>query len=1026
MAGLLLAAIRARGAQAAILFTLTALALATATAAPWYVLATARSVALADVAAAQPGYLAARAAGQVEIPEPPGAITGAELIDQARTAGDASIRIPGASPSAAIWLSGQATGTAGPVGLPIAHRDGVCAELFIDGDCPTAPDQALVSERTAELLGVATGDEVTFATSSRDVSRLRVTGSYRLRAPLSPYWAFSDLGAGSGGQASAGSGDPIFVPADALATLGGTRLNADYHLVLPTEVFLGAGGYDLAADLDRQDDEANGTWRVETAADRLAERVVRERQLLNLGVAVAAAQLLLLCWCALYFAVRHTGEARRADIGLLKLRGGTRRRAWVLAVGQSALPMLAGALVGAAAGALGARLFAGGITEPEQTRLALGFSAAAAGAALAGALVAACLPDLRWLGRDVTELLRRVPQRRGWRAEVADLVVVAVAAAGIYQAYAVSVEPGEAAGLTLLAPALIALVVALIVARTLAPLAAVAGARALRAGRLPVLLAATSIARRPGTHRVFALLTVAVAILTTALFGAHASGQAGQLRAEHETGADRVLTVQARSRAHLLAAVRSADPTGGHAMAVVRGPGGAGRATLAVDSPRFASVVTGQPQYGPAGTASLVDLLRPAAPEPVVVGDGELTLVAAGAPVLVVAQLVTPDGRTLTPVFGPIGAAPTAYRTAVTGCGGPAAETTGGCRLVGLGLFDRFRSGPLVEPAAGQQVRIEALADPAGPLLAAAELGAPARWRPDLRADSLGVNLTMDAAGLTITSGSVPRAPGVRRSSWAYLVDAPVPVPVLRAGPHLDDVPGDPRAPLFGGLQLPARSVAVAEELPRLPNGGLLVDLEYADRVAPTASGSGDLLQVWLAADAPDTLTDRLREHDLTIISTTSISATADLFGQQGPPAAGRFQLFAGIMGLLMGAGALTIAAAAERPDRVAELAALRVQGMPAGPVRRVAYAGPLFLTGLAVLLGVAAAALARVALPRAMPFFVDNWGVLPLPVGPAPVPVLLALLAGLLTLGGAAAVAAAQLVRAVAGRTRNGSGEDA
>jgi hypothetical protein len=867
---------------------------------------------------------------------------------------------------------------------------------------------------------------VTFRTNTGGIVPLRVTGLYQVREPLDPYWALSDLASAGGNQAaSASSGDPLFVLADALTGLRVEKLNADYHLTLPTEAFLGADGYDILADLNLQRDRPGTRWRVETAAPQLAERVTRERQLLELGVSIAAAQLLLLCWCALYFAVRHTGEARRADIGLLKLRGGTRRRAWTLAVAQSAAPMLAGALLGAAAGALGAWLFAGGITEPDQFRLALGLSGVAGAAALAGAMIAVCLPDVHWLGRDVTDLLRRVPQRRGWRADVTDLVVVAVAAAGIYQAYAVTVEPGEAAGLTLLAPALIALVVALLAARTLAPLAAVAGARALRAGRLPVLLAATSIARRPGTHRVFALLTVAVAILATAVFGVSASTRAGQLRAGHDVGADRVLTVEARSRAHLLAAVRAADPTGRQAMAVVRGAGTAGRATLAVDSPRFASVVTAPEHYLPAGSASLPELLRPAAPEPVRVGDGELTLVASGAPVEVTAQLVTPDGRTVTVEFGPIGAAPAAHRATIAGCG-PADRPAGGCRLVGLGLFHRSVNGQLVEADPGRQVRIDGLSGPAGQLLDAAVLGDPARWRADLRAEVLGVTLVPAGGQLTVIAGPAPFTPGVRRSSWAYLVDGPSPVPILRSGDPGEQVPGDPRAPVFGGLELPARVVAVAEQLPQLSRGGLLVDLEYADRISPTAGGTGDLLQVWLAADAPAGFPDQLADQGITVLTTDTIAETADLIGAQGPPAASRFQLFAGMIGLLMGAGALTVAAAAERPDRAAELAALRVQGMPARPVRRVAYGGSLLLVGLAVALGVAAAVLARVVLPPAMPLFVDNWRVLPLPTGPAPLPVLLAVLAGLVTFGGAAAVGAGQLVRAVLGRSGRSSGEGA
>src|SRR5690606_17003609 len=167
----------------------------------------------------------------------------------------------------------------------------------------------------------------------------------------------------------------------------------------------------------------------------------------------------------------------------------------------------------------------------------------------------------------VAGLRRRVPPRHGgWRADVLELVVIAVAAAGVYQGHAELADAGEPSLLALLAPGLVALAVALIVARALPWLPAAAGAAPLPYGRAGAALAALHLARRPGTHRVFAVLAVAVAVLTTtALYGNTASAAWTQ-RANLAVGADRVLTVRAANSATLLAAVRAEDPDGAYAM----------------------------------------------------------------------------------------------------------------------------------------------------------------------------------------------------------------------------------------------------------------------------------------------------------------------------------------------------------------------------------------------------------------------------------------------------------------------------
>src|SRR5690606_41327355 len=86
-------------------------------------------------------------------------------------------------------------------------------------------------------------------------------------------------------------------------------------------------------------------------------------------------------------------------------------------------------------------------------------------------------------------------------------------------------------------------------------------------------LGAAWVARRGGAHRVCALMTVRVGLVTAGLVGWDLDDRAQWQRAALEAGADRVLTVEVADAARLLAAVRAADPSGTAAMAVLQRPG---------------------------------------------------------------------------------------------------------------------------------------------------------------------------------------------------------------------------------------------------------------------------------------------------------------------------------------------------------------------------------------------------------------------------------------------------------------------
>src|SRR5439155_20963867 len=127
-------------------------------------------------------------------------------------------------------------------------------------------------------------------------------------------------------------------------------------------------------------------------------------------------------------------------------------------------------------------------------------------------------------------------RRRGVRADVTDLVLVALAAAGVYQLHAAA--HGQITGLAVLAPALFALAAGLLAARLLVPVATGATRGQLRAGRPRAALTGVYLARRAGLDRVLALLVMAATLAGYAACAWDTSRAARAERAAQQVGAD--------------------------------------------------------------------------------------------------------------------------------------------------------------------------------------------------------------------------------------------------------------------------------------------------------------------------------------------------------------------------------------------------------------------------------------------------------------------------------------------------------
>lgn len=1035
MFGLVLNALRARRAQTVALFALTVLAAMGASAAPWFLGWARDAVSRADVAAAPALQRLVIAAGSARYQA--GEASPADLLRQRVSQ---EFDIPGAAVvvGARLYVNMAPAGaTNGPAaGLYLNFRDDICAQLrLIDGACPTRPGDVIIGRSTAESLGLAVGDQVRFeGFRYPQPVTLRISGTYEVLNQLSPYWAGADLLPGPVGAVGTVIDEAAYVSEQTMLATAPNGLDLDFHLYLPEQAYRGRG-VNLTDTLGRATDRLRpANLTVNTKVPDLVAQIDADQRLLELGVTVAATQMVLLCWFVLFLAIRHTSEERRPDIGLLKLRGAAPWRIWSLTALQSAAPMLAGAVAGWGLGFLGATALAGDVSQVAHTSdtdvaATVVLSIVAAAAACLGSLLSAVLAEWRALRSSVVTLLRRVPgRRRTWRAEVGDLVIVVVAGIGVYQGYAETAASGQPSLLALLAPALVGLAVALVVARALPLLAGRAGAAALRSGRPGAGLTALHLARRPGTHRVFAVLAVCVAVFTTATFFWHTASVAWDERAGQELGAQRVLTVRAANSTTLLAAVRAIDPAGDFAMAVARTDGSRVETrVIAVDSTRLAAVALppkgfgGGDQHGGSGGSdwdSLATLLRPPAPSAPSITDGPITVdlkgpaeLRADRPLGLRLHIITATGTLTTVDFGPVGVDRRTYQASVTGC--PAAR----CRLLALEAVTQLAD------ASPAQVTLDlyGIAQPGGAVVAAPMLSDITRWTGQVGAAGVGNVLTAGDGHLTIAPYTAVLRPGQRRDLRVFVVDAPIPLPLVLAGSRpVAQRPGDGRFTIMGTERVSYRVVASTTVLPRVGVYGALVDLEYAQRTV-TRAAEAAVLEVWLNAAAPDDTVARLQGQGIQVLTQESVDDVANRLARQGPGAALRFQLFAAGIVLLLAAGTVVVTATVERRSRVEELAALRTQGLSERSMWVAGHGGTGVLVGAAILTGLIAALIAQAVVATSMPVFADGWSLLPLRQGPQPLPLMVSVVAAVLVVGTAAIASSARVVASVRGRPRRG-----
>lgn len=846
----------------------------------------------------------------------------------------------------------------------LVSRSGFCAEVTLTaGRCAVADHEVLVRADTAQSTGLRVGDEVLFSPEYGGAPvRLTVVGLYAKPAAEAVYWAAR----------------PSLVGTDtgALLVTDRTLTRAGRSGLSTVDLVAGPAGF---ADLPRLRAELDPALGALLAADYapatdlrdLLDRIEQARRVFGDSLTVAVLPLVSLCWFVLFLAAAGAAERRRDELGLAVLRGVPARLRWLLPSVETTVPMLLAAGPGYLVG-LGATALIAAWALPQAAPVTpSGASLGYAGVAVLGALVAGLLAQVRLLTSPLLSLLRRVTgKRRSGLVGAAEVVVGALAIAAGYQVSLSSDGPNGGGGVALLAPLCISLGLGLVASRAVVAPAAWLGRWALRRGRLSLGVAALTLARRPESNRIVALLTVAFGLIGFAVAAGDTANRAWTQRAQVETGAARVLSVAPIPVPTLLAAVRTADPQGAYAMSAAHVTLAGAPPVLGVDSARLAQVASWSPDFGPVPPAELARRLRPAAPEPLTFRAAQLDLavtvvdIEPGATAYLGLRLTAADGAVLTVRTGQLRPGEHRYPVPVPQC------AQGPCRLdeIGPELSSARRHrvdlvlGPILDGTDGTM------------LVDAARMAEPDRWRqptsgvakpvPALRRAPGGLGMAVDST--------------LRADLRVFPAAVPEPLPMVATVDLPADVPGN-----GGARQVGVARVGTAELVPRFGATGALVDLEYAGDVGLEIDS--DSLQVWLSATAPADAVERLRDAGLTVTDARTVAARRAALGSQGPAFALRFLLVAALAAVLLAMGGIVVTAVLERGHRLDGLAALREQGVRARTLRAVDVLRRCGLVLLAAVLGLAAATASWLFAREVLPVYLDTQeAVVPPPVVPS------------------------------------------
>ncbi|MEV6526958.1 FtsX-like permease family protein [Longispora sp. NPDC051575] len=806
------------------------------------------------------------------------------------------------------------------------YRQDICDHVTITaGRCtdPARPGEILLGVKAAELIGAQVGQPLAYQVMVNGTATPRtgtVAGLYTPKDTLDGYWGRNNYFGGAGSPVADQLDAPVLTGNPTEVTAADRRVTVEYPLKVGSVGLADAAR--LASDikdLARQSGAETGSLLPGMLSDIRAEQ-----DALTGSIPLVALPLLLLCLFVLYLAVASVTEERGPEIALAKLRGFGTGRTVRFGLGEALVLVALATPLGLLLG-LGFTWLAAGAILADGVEVELRWELLAASlVAVAAGMGTVWLASRRTLNTPALALLRRVPPRARFKAAVGEGIVVALTAVALYQVLAAG---DKTSSLALLAAPLLALLAGLGVARGLAMWSRRRVGRALRAGRVPAMLASAQLGRRQSTVRLSMVLTVALSLLgfSTAIWGV---ADYNRIRtADGYAGASTVYRVLATDPQALLDGVTRADPTGKHAMAAVRISqfyDGDNLTIVGIDPTRFANVAV-WPQGEPGTAQDVADKVAVDQSRAVTVKGPEFAaevtvakLDSAG-PLQLAAWVTTPGRGPREVPLGELKVGTATYKAAVPDCGT-------GCRLVGL-VIQRFpgRSTPYAV-----DLTVTRLLDGGHALDTRLDLADA--WREVKPADA--------------TTGSV--TPGLKVSvrgtgSEDYRIryaDMPDRLPTVLAG---DTPDADRKADAFSILALGANPqqfdvVQRAGLAPRVGEHGILLDVRaevWSAAVDANLSASNSVsYEVWVAPDAPATLRAALGAAGVQVVEVQSRATRLERLGRAAPALALWLYLAAGVLAVLLAVGAVLLNAYIGVRARQYELAALRIAGLPAKTLR--------------------------------------------------------------------------------------------
>jgi putative ABC transport system permease protein len=873
-----------------------------------------------------------------------------------------------------VLLAGPRSGL---VRSQLFFRTGICHVLrFQAGDCNLGPRDVAISERSARELGMSVGSVVhAHTTETSRPLRLRITGIYAVPNLRAGYWwgngpGYFPFGQTTGMRGSLPAIDSLIAstttalavpPQDATEIIGQLPLRL-------ADVGLGQEGTLRRVVTEATSLDTSHGVALTTGLPFLLTNADRQRHVMATIVAVAAVELVLLAIWVLTGLLVRSGDARRSEIRVARLRGFPALSLLAATVLEPALLCGLGLVLGVGSAVAAVVTARDKLLDPSAVVsfdvwvfAALGITVLA----IAGALVVGTVRLLRTSALTAAPPIRVSSQRTSY---IFDALLLALSVVAVIALATNGSLSGHSNPIASAAPGLIALGTAVIAVELVLFACRVGVSASAGSNRIAIFLALRQIVRRPAVMRQTRVLVIALGLACFAVAAWSVARTNRASAAMFTVGTNEVATVTPHG-VGLEQAVERVDPRGHFAMSAVEVTTPSST-VLAVDASRLSSTLAWPRGISPTTLGQTARLLRPPSAPAVSLSEGGIRLVGSAAYIGPNASLRGIDVSLW--VFNPqVGTAVVnlgALRAgASTYVGSLAGLCPGGCRLVGLGLVP----APFQHAPSSGTVRFTVASATTCPTAGRCHPLAAALYPRGWRTTEAGVRISRSAIGgltLTIPASAV----GFGTLPMASVADHPQVLPGAVTS-ELQSISGGAAAGnvLSSGLDGNAVNVGftvTASALPRVGGDAAMVDLKLLSRfqVNPTSPYAAD--EVWLGPRTPSDAIARLERVGLHVDRVQRESAVFQQLERSGPALADDFLLVATAVALLAAAASTLAALGANTRERATELTALEVGGVPRPVLARslALESAALAITALfGAGAGVLAAAMAIPALPE-------------------------------------------------------------